>query len=212
MPLRQALWLSIAAVFVAILTACSSTAERPKPVELPALTSLISVRQAWSMRVGEIAFPLTVNTVGDKVTLADSAGTVIALNSRTGKELWRRQLGQGISAGVGSDGAVAAVVTKTNDLVAFQDGTEIWRYKLSAQTYTAPLVAGSRVFVVTADRTVSAYDGKTGRRLWTQQRPGDGCWRYPCLGSGCPFGRLESGERDYPLGVSCGVATRNKRC
>lgn len=68
------------------------------------------------MRVGEIAFPLTVNTVGDKVTLADSAGTVIALNSRTGKELWRRQLGQGISAGVGSDGAVAAVVTKTNDL------------------------------------------------------------------------------------------------
>lgn len=34
MPLRQALWLSIAAVFVAILTACSSTAERPEPIEL----------------------------------------------------------------------------------------------------------------------------------------------------------------------------------
>ncbi len=173
MPLQQALWPFIAAFYVAILTACSSTSERPKPTELPALTSLISVRQAWSMRVGEIAFPLTVNVTGDKLTLADSAGAVMAFNSRTGKELWRRQLGQGISAGVGSDGTVATVVTKTNDLVALEDGAEIWRNKLSAQTYTAPLVAGGRVFVVTADRTVSAYDGKTGRRLWTQQRPGE---------------------------------------
>jgi outer membrane protein assembly factor BamB len=29
------------------------------------------------------------------------------------------------------------------------------------------------VFVLTADRAVSAFDGKTGRKLWTQQRPGE---------------------------------------
>lgn len=162
-----------AASLVAILGACSSTSERPKPAELPSLTSLISVRQAWSLRIGEIGFPLTLNTSGDKLTFADSAGTVVSVSSRTGKELWRRQISQGISAGVGSDGTLAAVVTKTNELVALDAGIEIWRSKLSAQTYTAPLVAGGRVFVVTADRAVSAYDGKTGRRLWIQQRPGE---------------------------------------
>ena len=162
-----------AASLVAILGACSSTSERPKPAELPSLTSLISVRQAWSLRIGEIGFPLTLNTSGDKLTFADSAGTVVSVSSRTGKELWRRQISQGISAGVGSDGTLAAVVTKTNELVALDAGIEIWRSKLSAQTYTAPLVAGGRVFVVTADRAVSAYDGKSGRRLWIQQRPGE---------------------------------------
>lgn len=34
-------------------------------------------------------------------------------------------------------------------------------------------MAGARVFVLTADRAVSAYDGQTGRKLWTQQRPGE---------------------------------------
>jgi outer membrane protein assembly factor BamB len=39
--------------------------------------------------------------------------------------------------------------------------------------YTAPFVAGGRVFVLTADRSVSAFDGRTGRKLWTQSRPGE---------------------------------------
>jgi outer membrane protein assembly factor BamB len=34
-------------------------------------------------------------------------------------------------------------------------------------------VAGARVFVLTADRSVLAFDGATGRQLWTQQRPGE---------------------------------------
>jgi outer membrane protein assembly factor BamB len=40
-------------------------------------------------------------------------------------------------------------------------------------SYTAPLVAGARVFVLGADRSVAGFDGATGRRLWTQSRPGE---------------------------------------
>jgi outer membrane protein assembly factor BamB len=35
------------------------------------------------------------------------------------------------------------------------------------------LVAGGRVFVLTADRSVLAFDGGSGAKLWTQQRPGE---------------------------------------
>jgi outer membrane protein assembly factor BamB len=34
-------------------------------------------------------------------------------------------------------------------------------------------VAGARIFTVSADRTVSAFDAASGRRLWQQQRNGD---------------------------------------
>ena len=45
--------------------------------------------------------------------------------------------------------------------------------ELAAQAYTAPFVAGGRVFVLAADRSVSAFDGQNGSKLWTQQRPGE---------------------------------------
>jgi outer membrane protein assembly factor BamB len=36
--------------------------------------------------------------------------------------------------------------------------------------YTAPFVAGARVFVLQADRSVVGFDGQTGRKLWTYTR------------------------------------------
>jgi outer membrane protein assembly factor BamB len=78
-----------------------------------------------------------------------------------------------LSAGVGSDGQRHAIVTRDNVLVTVEGGREIWRKTLSAQVFTAPLVAGQRVFVLMADRTVQAFDGASGRLLWTQARSGE---------------------------------------
>jgi outer membrane protein assembly factor BamB len=65
------------------------------------------------------------------------------------------------------------VVTRNNELVTVEAGRVLWRQALPALSYTPPLVAGARVFVLTGDRSVSAFDGATGQKLWTQQRPGD---------------------------------------
>jgi len=58
-------------------------------------------------------------------------------------------------------------------LVVVSQGKTLWREQLSSRVYTAPLVAGERVFVLLADRTVQAFDGASGRVLWTQPRPGE---------------------------------------
>jgi outer membrane protein assembly factor BamB len=105
--------------------------------------------------------------------VAGGDGGVVAIDGTTGRELWRASAGGPLSAGVGSDGTVSAVVTRTNDVVAFSNGRELWRQRLPAQAYTAPFVAGGRVFVLAADRSVTALDGQTGRRLWAQQRAGE---------------------------------------
>ena len=158
-----------ASVLVAALAACSGTS-KPKPAELGANPALFGVRQAWSLRVPSVAFPLQTNVSGDTVTVASADGIVVAIDARSGQEMWRANAGAPLTAGVGSDGAVAAVVTRDNELVALEAGKVLWKQRLSAQAYTAPLVAGRRVFVQTGDRTITAWDGQTGRRLWAQTR------------------------------------------
>lgn len=174
MPLAQYARGVCASVLIASVAGCSlfSGPVKPKPAELRPVTGELAVRQAWSVRLGAVSFPLEVNVAGSTVFLASSDGVVAAIDARTGRDIWRVSVGP-IAAGVGSDGKLAAVVTQANEVVAVQDGRELWRQRLEAQAYTAPLVAGGRVFVLAADRSVNAFDGQTGRKLWAQQRPNE---------------------------------------
>lgn len=155
-----------------VLAACSGTS-RPKPTEIQGVPVLQDVRTRWTANVGKVDFPLVVSARDGRIALANSQGVVAVLDATTGKDVWRLKLDQAISAGVGSDGQQVAVVTRNNEIVTLQDGKVQWRKSLPAQSFTAPLVAGARVFVLTADRSVIAFDGATGRQLWTQQRPGE---------------------------------------
>lgn len=155
-----------------VLAACSGPS-RPKPTEIQGVTVLQDLRPRWTANLGAVDFPLVVSARGDRIALANSQGVVAVLDASTGKDIWRLKLDQAIAAGVGSDGQQVAVVTRNNELVALRDGQVLWRTRMPAQSFTAPLVAGARVFVLTADRSVLAFDGATGRQLWTQQRPGE---------------------------------------
>lgn len=167
-----ALRLGIVSVLIAVLAACSST-DKPKPADLPANAGLLGVRQAWTLRIPATTFSLQTDVSGDVVTVAGANGTVVAIDALAGTERWRASVGAPLLAGVGSDGDIAAVITTDNELVAVQGGKVLWKQRLTAQAYTAPLVAGRRVFVQAADRTMSAWDGQSGRRLWTQPRTPD---------------------------------------
>jgi outer membrane protein assembly factor BamB len=170
-PLAQALRAPAAIIFIALLGGCFGGASKPKPTELQPVTALVSARQSWNVRIGKVDFPLQAGVSGSTVALASGDGAVAMLDAQTGRDIWRISLKTPIAAGVGSDGKLAAVVTRDNDVVGLQDGRELWRQKLNAQSFTAPFVAGSRVFVLAADRSVNAFDGQTGRKLWSQQRP-----------------------------------------
>ncbi len=165
--------LALIGVLLGFLAACSSGPEKPKPAELGTNPALLPVRMAWTARIGVVDFPLDVKVNGSSVTVAASDGTLAAFEASTGAERWRTSVGAAIAAGVGSDGRYSAVVTRVNDLVVLDGGRETWRQKLPAPCFTAPLVAGGRVFLLAADRSVIAFDANSGRKLWTQQRPGE---------------------------------------
>ncbi len=163
-------WLA-PALLLGLLAACSS--DKPKPTPLEAITPQIAGRQVWSASVGSLPFVLMPAAREGSFVVAGGDGTLAALSVDNGRELWRGTVGTRLGAGIGSDGRLAAVVTRDNELVVLDRGAIKWRARLSARVVTAPLVAGERVFVMGVDRTVQAWDALDGRYLWQLQRPGE---------------------------------------
>lgn len=151
----------------------SSDAPKPAPLETLTAGSGPALRQAWNVRVDGVQFPLSVALAGDSFVVAGTDGVVQSLAAANGAVQWRGEAGAKLQAGVGSDGRFAAVVTRNNELVVLDAGKPAWRKTLSSTVSSAPLVAGERVFVLTVDRQVHAFDALDGRRLWDLRRPGD---------------------------------------
>jgi outer membrane protein assembly factor BamB len=147
--------------------------ERPKPKDLEPIAAPMTVQRVWNQSIGKVEFPLTVAVNGEVLTVAASDGTVLALEAASGRTLWRTNVGAAISAGVGSDGTIASVVTRDGALVALEGGQVKWKKPLGVRVATAPLVAGKRIFVLGVDRSVHAFDAADGLKLWQAQRPGD---------------------------------------
>jgi outer membrane assembly lipoprotein YfgL len=172
MSARRTAAAALALTAAAWLAACSSV-DKPKPGPLEAITSPIAGKVVWSQKVDSVQFPLLVAVNAGVFTVAGTDGTVLALQADNGRELWRASVGARLSAGVGSDGRYAAVVTRAGELVVLDGGRLLWRKPIGARVHTAPLVAGERVFVLASDRSVQAFDVLDGRSLWTVRRPGD---------------------------------------
>lgn len=157
------------------LVACGSTVRR-EPAPLLPIAEAQGLGQAWQNSVdSRIEFPIQIGVAGQALAAATSRGTIAVINAVTGADMWRARVDAEFSSGVGFDGKTAVVTTTDNELIAFTLGSKsqpviAWRKMLQARVYTAPLVAGGRVFVVAGDRTVQAFDATTGVKLWGLQR------------------------------------------
>lgn len=166
-------WLRVTPVVLsALLSACSFWGSgKVAPPDLGENVPLLGVRQVWTSKVGAVALPaMDVRVQDNRVLLSSADGVVAAIDARTGGDIWRATLGESLSAGAGGDGKYAAVVSRANALIFLNEGRELWRQALPSQVFTAPLIAGGRVFVLSADRSVLAFDMQTGKKLWTQLR------------------------------------------
>lgn len=165
--------LGLAASGVAgLLSACSS-ADKRDPTPLEDFNPKLVFTPLWQRKLGAVSFPLQNTVRAGRCHVANDAGWVQALDLASGEPVWQAELGAAVSAGVGSDGRYAALVSRDNELMVLDQGTVLWRRRLDGAVLTAPLVAGERVFVLAVDRSVHAWDVLDGRYLWALRRQGD---------------------------------------
>lgn len=155
-----------------ILTACGTS--KPKPAQIPPVKADKPIEVLWKFKMGDdISFVQGLNIVQEHLALTSNDGKVAVVNVRNGQAAWRFDLKTPLNTGAGFDGEHVAVVTLNNELVVLKSSKVVWRSRLTSQSYTHPLIAGERVFMLMADRSVLAFDVTTGQLLWMQQRPGE---------------------------------------
>jgi len=164
---------AIGLVLLGLLAACGSSS-RPEPPPIGEFKVQQAIKTLWTFKFAAAdQLNQSLQIVNDHVALASADGTVAVVNTTDGKLSWKYALGMRLLSGAGFDGEKLAVISASNELVVLKDGKLLWRKRMKAQSYTNPLVAGDRVFVLLADRSVAAFDAGTGQPLWTQQRPGE---------------------------------------
>ena len=154
------------------------------PRHLPPHAALAGdLKPLWSREIGrgnDRRHRMTADPVGadGRVYTLDVAGTVSALDAKSGRILWQRKLVPLIERGDEAAGGGLAlgdgrlfVTTGFAELQALDaaDGTVLWKQKLDAVPTGAPMVRGGRVHVVTRGGTAYALDVKNGRIRWQQQ-------------------------------------------
>lgn len=158
---------AVPVLLAAQLGACASGSKRPDPTPLAPVANILTVKQAWAHRIGDVPAWFETATLPGAVVVASADGQVMRLDTSTGQIAWSAKVPSGISAATGSDGTFTAVVDKNNGLVSIgPKGQLLWRYQLPTTVLTPPMVAGGRIIVQGADQRVLAFDAASGKSLW----------------------------------------------
>lgn len=161
--------------FVGLAAGCSSlnpfSSSEPKRAPLVDFRPSAELRELWHADVGEAgryAFhPAVVD--GDVIAAAED-GTVARFAD--GRRVWRVELDDPLSAGVGSDGRLAVVVSTRGEVVALDaaTGSEVWRARAGTEVLAPPAIGDSVVVVRASDSRLIAFNAQDGSRRWVFQR------------------------------------------
>ena len=169
----------------------SDNAEPPNP--LVEFRPLINVIELWKKNNGigtdEQYLKLAPVIVNQRLYVVDSAGSIGAMDATNGKRLWQKKIsasesidgksgwlrGGGdihITGGPGYGENTLMVGSLEGEVISLsaENGSELWRTRVSSEVLSAPQRASDIVIVRTIDGKVFGIDGDKGRRLWIYDR------------------------------------------
>lgn len=160
---------------LALLAGCSSlnpfAEPTPKPAKLVDIKPTAELRPLWQARIGKSGpYVFQPAVLGDEVFAAAHDGDVARF--KDGKAVWKVSAAKKLSAGVGSNGKLAVVVTAAGEVVALDaaSGAERWRTPIGAEVLAAPAVGDAIVVVRASDSRLIGLDAASGARKWVFQR------------------------------------------
>ena len=147
------------------------TGQRKKPGPLPALTATVTPRINWQQSVGKAGPGIAPAITTSGIYAAARDGTLMRLDTATGRVVWRGSAGRTLSAGPGASEALVTVGTDKGDVLAFDvNGNALWTARVSSEVIAPPRVSDKVVTVFSGDGRIYGLNTADGKTLWVDQR------------------------------------------
>ncbi len=174
------MWLG--ALLPLMLAGCASlggTVETDPPTELDDISAEFSLNRLWTVDIGAglKRADMTLDPVLDGAVIytADPNGRVMAIATERGRPVWRSDLDDHLTGGVGLTAELVLVGSQEGQLYALarSDGSLRWSVRLSSEILAAPDGNAAYVVAVAQDGTIHTLDAATGATRWVQdiQKP-----------------------------------------
>lgn len=154
-----------------------SSEDGTEPLDLVDFESTAEVDILWRTKVGSGraggVVKLKPALDGEYIYAADAKGRVVALDSGSGKRVWRKKTGDEITGGVSSSNGIVLYGTGGGEVVALssENGDELWRKALRGEVISVPVTDGQLVAAQTMDGRLHALNAETGERRWQYESP-----------------------------------------
>ncbi len=175
-----------------LLAGCSWFAdddEEPRePATLTPINAEVGLERLWDAKIGRGADDKAIQLVpavsGSRIFAASADGTIKALESGTGREIWRINItdfysdlerrnsfsksSDTITGGVGVGAQLVLVGSSAGEVVAVNqsDGSLAWRAKTTSEVLAPPQVSEQLVVAQSIDGKVAAFSALDGERKW----------------------------------------------
>ncbi|NOY67468.1 MAG: outer membrane protein assembly factor BamB [Gammaproteobacteria bacterium] len=146
------------------------------PSKLTELKGKVNVEKIWSVSIGKGSGEQLLRLIpvieDEKIYVASRDGNILSFTLGTGKQVWKTETKNKISAGPGVGLGVVVVGTRKAEVVAYDSSTgkQIWLTKVSSEVLSVPQISLNTVVVRTTDGRVTAMDLKQGKILWEFQK------------------------------------------
>ena len=147
------------------------TGGRNKPGPLPTLNATVTPRIQWQQSVGRAAPGLAPAITPSAIYAAATDGTLMRLDSATGRVEWKISAGHALSAGPGAGDSIVVVGTSKGDVLAFdENGKARWQVHVSSEVIAPPRVSDNVVIVFSGDGRIYGLAEADGKTLWVDPR------------------------------------------
>ncbi len=126
----------------------------------------------WSSNIGKTErYDYTPAMDSSAVYASNATGEIIKLDATNGHQIWRVNIGEPISGGIGIGAGILLVGSKKGNLYAYDTtGKPLWKSKVSSEILSVPRYFDGLAIVRTGDNHIFGIDATDGSRKWVYER------------------------------------------
>ena len=126
----------------------------------------------WSSNIGKTErYDFTPALDSSAVYANNAAGEIVKLDATNGHQVWRINVGEPISGGIGIGAGILIVGSKAGYVHAYDvAGKTLWKAKVSSEILSVPRYFDGMVIARTGDNHIFGLDATDGSRKWVYER------------------------------------------